>query len=98
MVFRQGRTPTGKLELVSHGACAWDDFPGRAQSIVNHLSMTIVQKIDGADVRMWLVRIGVAEFCISCDTWLSELSVTTWGDTPESALESLNAADRRPER
>jgi hypothetical protein len=53
--------------------------------------MTVVNKVDGACERLWITRIGAAEFCISWDDWLLEVSVMSWGDTPPAAVEELLA-------
>jgi len=56
-----------------------------------HFRMTVLEKIDGPDVRMWITRIGPAGFCISWDDWFAEVSVMAWHDTPPDAVERLLA-------
>ena len=32
---------------------------------------------------MWITRIGKAQFCISWDTWVPEVSIIAWQNTPD---------------
>jgi hypothetical protein len=91
--LRLSRTATGKPELIAGAQCEWQEFPGRAQAIVDRLRMTIVTKIDGPDEQMWIASIGNAQFCISWDTWLQEVSIMAWENTPDAEIERLAAND-----
>lgn len=92
--FRKDRTATGKLELVAIGECTWDEFPKRAETVVNHFGMDVVNKSDGLDERLWITRIGRSKFCVSWDIWLPEVSIIAWEDTPDTAIEQLAAIQR----
>ena len=82
-------------QLLLHGEHEWQEFPRLAAAIAVHFGMTVVRRIDGPAERMWITRCGPAEFCISWDDWLREVSVIAWGDTPWTAVEEL-AAPRCP--
>ncbi len=89
--FRPDRTATGKLELVAIGECDWQEFPGRAQAVVDHFGMEVTEKIDGLDERMWIASAGDSQFCISWDTWFPEVSIMAWEKTPDAEVERLMA-------
>ena len=87
--FRSSRTPTGKPELIAIGECGWQDFPSRAQAVVEHFGMTVTQKVDGLDQLLWIARRGDSQFCISWDIWFPEVSVMAWKDTSDAEVERL---------
>lgn len=89
--LRPGRTATGRPQLLLSGEHQWQDFPSGARAITEHFGMTVAEKIGGLDVRMWITRLGAAEFCISWDHWLLEVSVMAWADTPPEAVAELIA-------
>jgi hypothetical protein len=89
--FRQDRTATGKPELIASGECEWQDFPRRAQAVVDHFGMTVAKKIDGLDERMWIACAGDSQFCISWDIWFPEVSIMAWENTPDAEVERLAA-------
>ena len=90
--LRPTRTATGRLALIAAGECDWHEFPRRAAAVVDRFGMTVVEKIDGRDERIWITRVGDDRFCVSWDTWLLELTVIAWEDTPDAAVERLLAA------
>jgi hypothetical protein len=87
--LRLSKTATGKPELIVCPQCDWDEFPRYADAVVNQFGMMITRQIDGVDVRMWLVKLNQAEYCISWDDWMYEVSLMCWGDTPDNALDQL---------
>ena len=89
--FRLGQTVTGKAELIAAGECDWQEFPQRAQAIVDRLGMVVTDKIDGLDQRIWIVCLGESQFCIGWDTWFPEVSIVAWAHTPEAELQRLAA-------
>jgi hypothetical protein len=91
--FRLGQTVTGKAELIAAGECEWQDFPERAQAIVDRLGMVVTEKIDGLDGRLWIAYLREARFCIAWDIWFPEVSIVAWDDTPEAELQRLAAGD-----
>ena len=78
------------------GECEWHQFPPRAQAVVDHFRMRVVQKIDGLHERMWIVAIDKAKFCISWDTWVQEVSIMAWEDTPDAEVERLMGGGQQP--
>jgi hypothetical protein len=89
--IRPSRTATGKAELVVGQPCGWEEFPGRARAVVDCFGMSVVEKVDGVGERLWIARLGEAQFCISWDDWFGELSIIAWEDTPDAELERLVA-------
>jgi hypothetical protein len=87
--FRPDRTATGKPELIASGGCEWQDFPCRAQAVVDHFRMTVTKKIDGLDGRMWIACAGDSQFCISWDIWCPEVSIMAWENTLDAEVERL---------
>ncbi|WP_218932161.1 hypothetical protein [Adhaeretor mobilis] len=51
--------------------------------------MTVIEKIDGLDERMWFTRLGSARYCVSWDIWFPEVSIMAWEDTPDAAIDRL---------
>ena len=51
--------------------------------------MTVTQKVDGLDQRLWIARRGDSQFCISWDIWFPEVSVMAWKDTSDAEVERL---------
>lgn len=76
--FRRDRTATGKLELIATGECEWKEFPRRAHEVVKHFGMSITEKLDGVDERMWITQIDGSLFCVSWDIWFPEVSIMAW--------------------
>ncbi|MDQ3329723.1 MAG: hypothetical protein M3552_03580 [Planctomycetota bacterium] len=72
--------------------CGWDDFPQRAQAVIDHFGMEVVSKTDGLDERVWITTRGSHEFRVSWDTWVPEVSVMPWGSTSNEAIEKLITA------
>jgi hypothetical protein len=89
--LRPSTTATGKPELIVCPDCDWDAFARYAEAVVNQYGMKTTRKIDGFDERMWLVKLDLAEYCISWDFWMRDVSVMCWGDTPDDALNQLLA-------
>ena len=89
--LRLGRTAASSPQLLLGGEYQWRDFPRCARALSDRFGMTVVEKIDGPDVRMWITRLGAAEFCISWDDWLLEVCVMAWADTPPDAVADLIA-------
>jgi hypothetical protein len=87
--FRLGQTVTGKAELIAAGECEWQEFPQRAQAIVDHFGMVVTDKIDGLDERIWIACVREAHFCIAWDIWFPEVSLVAWKGTPEAELQRL---------
>ena len=87
--FRRDRTATGKPQLIASGECEWQHFPRRAQEVVDHFGMTVTEKIDGVDERVWIAHLGGSRFCVSWDVWFPEVSVIAWETTPDVAVERL---------
>jgi hypothetical protein len=77
--------------LVVGTECGWDEFPARAKVIVDHFGMKVREEIDGLDERLWITSIGDAEFCVSWDVWIPEVSIMAWRETPDAAVEALAA-------
>jgi hypothetical protein len=94
--LRQGQTATGKPELIANGKCEWEEFPDRAQAVVDHFGMTVTEKVDGLDERLWIAHIGESQFCISWDFWFPEVSIMAWGNTPDADVERLLSGMKPP--
>jgi uncharacterized protein DUF3630 len=94
--FHRSRTPTGKAELIANGECEWQGFPDRAQAVVDHFGMTVLEKVDSQDERMWIARIEDSQFCISWDDWHPEVSIVAWGTTPDAEVERLVSGMKPP--
>jgi hypothetical protein len=92
--FRSDRTVTNKPELVACGQSQWQDFPQRAQRVADHFGMIVTKKIDGEDERLWLVRLGELQFCISWDIWFPEVCISAWDITPDAEVERLAGTER----
>ena len=89
MDVRRSQTATGKLMLLIGEECECEAFPTRAAEVVKRFGMRVTEVIDGFEERLVIARIGDAEFCISWDIWIPEVSVMAWGETPDAALEAL---------
>ena len=87
--FRQEITTIGKPELIAIGECEWHEFPGRAKAVAKHFDMTVSEKVDGLDERVWITRIGDSQFCVSWDIWIPEISIMAWDDTPDKEVVRL---------
>ena len=87
--FRLNQTATGKTEVIATGPCEWQDFPRRAQAVVDHFAMSVMKKIDSLDERMWIASVGDSQFCISWDIWSPEIAVMSWENTPDAEVERL---------
>jgi hypothetical protein len=88
-VARLSTTATGTNLLIIGGGCTWDEFPGRARQIAEQFAMTILESIDGLDVRMCIAKLGEATYCISWDIWFPEPSIMAWRSTPDVAVRQL---------
>jgi hypothetical protein len=89
LLIRQSKTATGKLELIVGAECSWEEFPGRAQEIVDQFQLLVAKRIDGFDERMWIAYTEGATFCISWDVWTREVSIMAWEQTPDEAVAKL---------
>jgi hypothetical protein len=91
--IRLSRTATDKLDLIVGSECEWQDFPDRATAIVDHFRMTVVEKIADLNELLWIVTLDDAQFCISWDIWIPDVSIMAWEDTPDTKLEQMIACE-----
>ena len=89
LALRYSTTVTGKACIEVGSQCESEEFPTRAQEVVDHFQMVVEERIDGFDERLWIVRKDHNTFCISWDVWLSVVSIMAWESTPESAIIGL---------
>ena len=87
--LRLETTAHGRAMIVAVGECRWEEFPRLAGEVVRHLGMTVDERIDSPDVRMWITSIGAARFCVSWDHWTNELTIMGWAETPDERVEQL---------
>ncbi len=91
--MRLSETATGRPQIVISESVDYDSFEQHALAFVERHDMTILQKIDCADERMWIVEYRGQQLCISWDGWLCELTVMAWGETPDDTVRALYEED-----
>lgn len=87
--MRLSETATGRPEIVISEGVDYHSFEQHALPFLEQHKMTILQKIDSADQRMWIVEYGGQELCISWDGWFCELTVMAWAGTLDDAVRAL---------
>jgi len=58
---------SGNVSLLLTDCVDWDSFPGYADEVVRLVNGVVIDRVDGADQRLWTVRIDEQLFWLTYD-------------------------------
>lgn len=87
--FTLGRTATGRLDLIIARNVEYELFETHAQRFVDRFDLSISKTINGPGTLMWLVTLADHDLCISWDDWCYNVTVMSWGDTPDDVIRDI---------
>jgi hypothetical protein len=78
------------IELTEEGT--WESFPRFAQALATQINAEIVERVDGPDVRLWIIRVADHDLSLVYDDFPNGVSLEPRDSSSSDLVEQLHAS------